>query len=1266
MKYKIIFHISDIHIRLLSRKEEYEYIFKEVYKYINEHSKRDESLIVITGDILHNKLDLTPDCILMTYNFLVSLSKMCKTIFIAGNHDALIHNLNRTDSLTSIIYGRCPENLYYLKETNWYEFDNIIFGVKSLLDSKELEEYKKEKDKIKIGLYHGQMSGWRNNYGLEMKENCDTTVEEWKDFDYVLLGDIHKYQYMNKEKTIAYSGSLISQNFGETDLDHGILIWDLENKNSKFHRIHNPYGYMMGYLNENHLNFYNEIIRYKENKDYEKIPEKINLKIICNNNDDTQIFMKYIKKYRPKIKVQFNFQNILSKNEKEENINKIENNIYNNEKLIRIYIFEKLKNQCSISEIENVIKDIQKEYNIYIQNQMKEYTKWELESLLFSNMFGYGENNFIELNKLDIFTITGIFGKNSFGKSTLIDIICFMLYGKLTRACSGNSIPKEIIHFDENESYGELIFKIGNIRHKICKKCTRKKDKIKIIEKLYSYENNNWNEITEEHRKKTDKWIEKWIGPIENFLFTNICLQQKEKPFRDLTQKDKKEFLYHLLGLNWFDEYRQKIDEQFKISKGEESFILKQKNDLLDNWDIIFNDIDHKINLYNIDIKNIKDNINSLSKEKDEYILYPCKYNSKIEIENELQLLEKDENELENKLNEILISKKKIINKNIDLSDLQYQYNHLKNKIEILTKIVHEYQTEPVFLELIKLSIIEWKTFYQEHSNIIENKEIVEKYNKFKTEIDIKEYELKNLLNEKRNNVKKIQISSILKEEWKNLSININNFKNEMILNTNNIELETNNSKESRKKICEIENDYNYINDIYQEFLMLNSQIQIYKENYKQIQSMTFNDQCNACISNPYYIKREQLKLDLQLKEKSLKNLSTKLLEKSNSNDSLDENDIFNFYKNLLNHEKHILEKSLNRIDLLKKNNQNLKIKIDRFEELDKNIQIKILESKLNDIEKDKISNPIISSFKLYQKTIHQWKLITIFNNYILQFNEIPILDINIFHLKLNDIEKHIKIMQNEKDYLENLDSLIIDYSDKKLEIKSKKLLLKQDLEHWISNSDISLKKNNLDKSIQTLNHNLNTLHELIISLKIKKENKLIEFNQWKIFDEQYQIISLKKKHYENILSCIDRDGLPFYLLKQYLPLMEQELNSLLLNFIDKKIIFQIKEKDIIIGFQHDNTISLFMGGMESFICDLAFKFVFSKFGKIPSSNFFIIDEGISVFDQDRIRNINILFEFLSNIIEYVFIITHLPHIEDYVTNSIFIHKNANKSFINT
>jgi len=57
-EYKKIIHISDIHIRLNQRHEEYIECFKNLYEDIDKY-KKEECIIVITGDILHDKTSLT-------------------------------------------------------------------------------------------------------------------------------------------------------------------------------------------------------------------------------------------------------------------------------------------------------------------------------------------------------------------------------------------------------------------------------------------------------------------------------------------------------------------------------------------------------------------------------------------------------------------------------------------------------------------------------------------------------------------------------------------------------------------------------------------------------------------------------------------------------------------------------------------------------------------------------------------------------------------------------------------------------------------------------------------------------------------------------------------------------------------------------------------------------------------------------------------------------------------------------------------------------
>ena len=66
-------HISDVHIRLVSRIEEYKIIFEKLYERIDQIKKSHPlCVIVLCGDILHSKLQLSPECINLCYSFFPS------------------------------------------------------------------------------------------------------------------------------------------------------------------------------------------------------------------------------------------------------------------------------------------------------------------------------------------------------------------------------------------------------------------------------------------------------------------------------------------------------------------------------------------------------------------------------------------------------------------------------------------------------------------------------------------------------------------------------------------------------------------------------------------------------------------------------------------------------------------------------------------------------------------------------------------------------------------------------------------------------------------------------------------------------------------------------------------------------------------------------------------------------------------------------------------------------------------------------------------
>ncbi len=641
---KKIYHISDIHIRRYDRHIEYETVFNNLYKYLNS-VVTNNSLIVITGDVLHAKDNLTPDCVVKCYKFLKNLADIMPVILIAGNHDMVETNKNIKDSIDAILSERSIDNLYYLKNSGVYKYGNIIFGVSSLLDNQfikaeeiQIEDYENGEinQRLLIGLYHGPVGACSTAVGVVL--NGDKQISDFAGYDYVLLGDIHKFQYIDKDKKIAYASSLISQNFAEVDDYHGVLVWDLVNKKSNYQIIENPYRYMK-------VDIIGGIMIYNDSQiDYNSFVfpnhAKIRLNVIETPKEETEKIKKVIRKKYPHIVFQETYLN------KDKTKLDVVKKSFDYNDMLKDYI-------NGLSEVEyNEAKDIfMKELsglNITFERQL---CQWEFLDLEFSNMFVYGENNKIDFTKLPLNDIVGLFAPNSFGKSSFIDIILFSLYDNFSRnnLNKHRTIPSYIVNNNSKWFETKIRFKLGGDIYCIHKKGTLKGKKQSKTGKAISFDIYSFIKtsdsrdistvnLTRKDRFETLEEIYKIIGTYDDFCLTSLFLQNKEKNFYELSSTDRKVFLYNMFNLD-------KFEKMFDIYKNKEKTLKALKDDfeskilgidideILDNIDIhkkIIKKNNKKINKY-VDVRK------KLNKKKDKLIML-LNNDFNIEYDNTLKI----------------------------------------------------------------------------------------------------------------------------------------------------------------------------------------------------------------------------------------------------------------------------------------------------------------------------------------------------------------------------------------------------------------------------------------------------------------------------------------------------------------------------------------------------------------------------------------------------------------------------------------------------
>ncbi len=408
-----IFQISDIHIRLYRRFKEYQLVLENLINIINER-KDENSIIIITGDLFHSKTEMSPESINLGTQFLNKLSQILPTIIIAGNHDANLANNNRLDSLSPLIslINEYNKNLFYYKNTGWYQYQNLNIWVNSIFEEKLPKEFPKNNN-INICLYHGFVNNPVIN-GIFMKSKF--VIKDFAGFDYVLLGDIHSGYIVSEKPLMAYAGSLLQLNFGEQQDSHGLLLWHLDEKRIEKIEVPNDYS------------FYNIIV---ENGKIIEMPNIVSkyprIKIKYKNTSYSQL-----KSIQSELKQNYNIQQIalfklMDDIEDKNRLFKYQlqnlNDIDYQQTIIKQYI-----NQTNLIPKEHINKilEINKELNknLKINIVAKSSNLWNIQTLEFSNFFSYQENNIVDFR--DKKGILGIVGENRSGKcvdpSTTIDI----------------------------------------------------------------------------------------------------------------------------------------------------------------------------------------------------------------------------------------------------------------------------------------------------------------------------------------------------------------------------------------------------------------------------------------------------------------------------------------------------------------------------------------------------------------------------------------------------------------------------------------------------------------------------------------------------------------------------------------------------------------------------------------------------------------------------------------------------------------------------
>jgi DNA repair exonuclease SbcCD ATPase subunit len=1184
-----IAHLADVHILNLERHEEYITIFQKIY---DELKIIKPDRIVVAGDLFESYIEISNEAEIIAGDFLNNLSKIAKVIITRGNHDIRKKNTNRIDSIEVVVTLMKNSNISYYNSTDFYKDGKITWVVYDHVDKNNdpWVTHVKDNNQIYIGLFHDPVFGSTTDVGKIFNNPTDhKDISYFKNNDYLFLGDIHKRQFFRKNKSAGYCGSTIQQDHGETVENHGFLVWNIQDQKTfevEEHNIENDHTLINLYVDEfsdyDNLNL--------KAKNIGKDPEiKVLWKDYSSNmtvNNEKKIRDHIYNRYKVTNVVfdkTFIYTDVVSSKMLSETLDLTDAKVQL--EIFKEYLEEQKYKKEDIEEILKIDAIINSRLHL---SKNKTKIEWSIDKFWFSNFKSYADDNILDWKDVD--GIYQIHGENKEGKTTILDVITYILYGKTTTTLSPEKFgDSRYLNNKRNLDYclGGAVIDVDGAKFVIQRRTERvwNRNKTAITScptTLDFYKSeiiSEKNKLTGEVRTKTQKDLDLILGDLKDFIrlsFTNA------DNLNDVLSENRSVFIDNIIRDAGYDIFETKLEEfkEYKKELSEEKLVVDIQQS------------EAQVLEFTEEINKSKDEINLNKTQIDDF-------------ETELKGHNTNRDNLNKSLNNIDPALS-TFDENINLDSIE-NYGDKINEAKIqMTILNREIETLPLYFDSSRLSVLK-----------IRLKETNDKISERKDEISI----IRNLITESDNKRDKVlsKIKELKDAEIKKLLLKIsdNDLKIEVVKN----------KKEAiiNEQIRSITSDLQTIelekSDISNKMKLLQKDGMNLKNANdkldKEIEDLKNSKACPSC-------GRDYDKNDPQYSD-HLAHLQDRInqlvIEKDENENKIQK--FLNDYKKLKNGLPDLELKESE----LKIGKENLmqgiftdeikeKLKLVGSAKLIKqeNLEIKavIEEIKNNIFNNSESLNENISKGNQLLRNVEKSKSD---NNQIILNIESELKNFNIEGIE-NDIEIEERIRTNfelSKQKTSQKDNLVLSIENFNFKIKE----LQSEIDKYQDYKTKIEENKNIQFSIDRINEKILIIKENIKDLA--QENVDIE-KDILINEKEIELIStrikkyLKQKKKEELLKeyqkCISRDGIPTFLLKKSIHLINKELSDLLKNvdftlFFDENLILRMSADDRLDVSQN----AIESSGMERTFCALALKIALRQINVKSKPTFIFLDE---------------------------------------------------------
>ncbi len=222
------------------------------------------------------------------------------------------------------------------------------------------------------------------------------------------------------------------------------------------------------------------------------------------------------------------------------------------------------------------------------------------------------------------------------------------------------------------------------------------------------------------------------------------------------------------------------------------------------------------------------------------------------------------------------------------------------------------------------------------------------------------------------------------------------------------------------------------------------------------------------------------------------------------------------------------------------------------------------------------------------------------------------------------------------------------------------KLMIHDEIEMTINN--LSLLKDNFSKELKLIDSKKMSISQRIGQLN--SEYKSLVSNKKK-FDEKNNLHQM----YDVLLTCFSKKGIQSQIMKNELPIINKEINNILVGNVDFKIELEIDEEsdklEIYLEDEKGGKRPIeCCGGMQNVICSMAIRFGLTEASSLPKTNMMIFDEAFNALDANYVDAVSKIFYSLKKWYKSIIIISHDEKVKNICDNFIQMKNNGKFSYI--